>query len=317
MFRTLLSALSPAGRRARLSIFIFHRVLPERDPLFPGEVTRADFDAICGWLRAWCNVMPLGHAARALKEGTLPSRAAAITFDDGYADNHAQAAPVLAKHGLPATFFIASGFLDGGRMWNDTVIEAIRGCRASQLDLSATCAAALGALPLQTDDQRREAIGTIIAGTKYLEPAERIRWVDAVACCCGTPLPDDLMMSSGQVLALHRAGHTIGAHTVNHPILQSMKRPSALREVAESRRMLEDIIGGAVALFAYPNGKPNSDYGAEAVEIVRELGFDAACSTASRAACIGDDVHQLPRYTPWERSKARFGMRMARTLLAG
>jgi peptidoglycan/xylan/chitin deacetylase (PgdA/CDA1 family) len=69
--------------------------------------------------------------------GALPERAAAITFDDGYADNFTRALPLLREQGLPATFFVATGFLDGGRMWNDTISEAIRRCNEDVVDLSA------------------------------------------------------------------------------------------------------------------------------------------------------------------------------------
>ena len=55
-----------------------------------------------------------------LLKGDLPARPAVITFDDGYADNRTVALPILQAHGLTATFFVATGFLDGGRMWNDT-----------------------------------------------------------------------------------------------------------------------------------------------------------------------------------------------------
>ena len=126
MIKPLLTLLSPAGRRARLSVLIFHRVLPRPDPLFPGVIDAAGFDAICRWVKGWFNVLALDDAARRLRDGSLPERALAITFDDGYADNHDVALPILLRHGLPATFFIATGFLDGGRMWNDTVIESIR-----------------------------------------------------------------------------------------------------------------------------------------------------------------------------------------------
>jgi len=148
LMKTLLALMSPAGARGRLSILIFHRVVPQRDPLFPAEVTRADFDAICGWLRAWCNVLALDQAVQALAQGTLPTRAVALTFDDGYADNHDHALPVLQRHGLTATFFVASGFLNGGRMWNDSVIEAVRHAPATELDLRDTEAQSLGVLPL-------------------------------------------------------------------------------------------------------------------------------------------------------------------------
>lgn len=133
--RPLFQLLSPSGARARLSVLIFHRVLPQPDPLFPDEIDAARFDAILGWLRSWFNVLPLDEAAQRLKDGSLPARAAALSFDDGYADNHDIALPLLQKHGLPCSFFIATGFLDGGRMWNDTLIESIRLSTKPLLDL--------------------------------------------------------------------------------------------------------------------------------------------------------------------------------------
>ena len=60
----------------------------------------------------------------------------AITFDDGYEDNERIAAPILSKLGMPATFFIASDYLDGGRMFNDLIVAAFAGCKRSSLDLS-------------------------------------------------------------------------------------------------------------------------------------------------------------------------------------
>lgn len=314
LIRSLLSVLSPTGRRARLSILIFHRVLPVRDPLFPGEVTRSEFSDICGWLRAWCQVLPLEQAALALQQGTLPARAVSITFDDGYADNHDHALPVLQQHGLTATFFVASGFLDGGRMWNDTVIEAVRRSNCAHLNLNGTLAEALGSLPLGSLQQRRTAISSILAATKYLPPADRNGWVAALAEKANVPLPNDLMMRSEQVRALHRAGMAIGAHTLHHPILRGLPHAQVRTEIADNRQALTQLVGKPVSLFAYPNGRPGMDYDDDTVSVVRELGFSAAVSTAWRAARRDDDLLQLPRYTPWERSAARFGLRMAHTL---
>ena len=135
-FKHAFSLASPAGAHARLSILIFHRVFAERDPLFPDEPDIVRFDEILGWVKQWLNVLPLEEAVVRLRSGSLPARAAAITFDDGYADNLTCAVPVLAKHGLNATFFIATGFTDGGRMWNDTVIESIRSATVPEIDCS-------------------------------------------------------------------------------------------------------------------------------------------------------------------------------------
>jgi peptidoglycan/xylan/chitin deacetylase (PgdA/CDA1 family) len=86
-------ALSPGGPRARLSVLIFHRVLPRPDPLFPGEPDAARFDWQLRLLKRWFDILPLPDAVHALREGRLPARALAITFDDGYADNCTVALP--------------------------------------------------------------------------------------------------------------------------------------------------------------------------------------------------------------------------------
>lgn len=311
MLSLFLGLQSPAGARARLSVLIFHRVLPEPDPLFPGEMHAASFDAVCGWVRGWFNVLPLDEATRRLAEGTLPARAMAITFDDGYADNQQVAAPILRRHGLTATFFVATGFIDGGRMWNDTVIEAIRRTTAERIDLSAIEGLeSLGALPLTRATDRRAAIDAVIGRVKYFEPAQLAVAVGGVARAAAAVLPDNLMMSSLQVRDLHRQGQRIGAHTVHHPILSRIAPAEARDEILRSKRTLEALLDGPVDLFAYPNGKPGQDYAPEHAELVRDLGFKAAVSTAWGAARRGDDVFQLPRFTPWDHSRWRYGARL-------
>lgn len=315
MLRPLFSLTSPGGPRGRLSILIFHRVVAEPDPLFPGEVDARRFDELCSWLARWFRVLPLDAAARELAEGRLPRRALAITFDDGYADNHDVALPILKKHGLCATFFVATGFLDGGRMWNDGVIEAVRRSSRSRLDLGGLGIDGPAEFTLADAASRRAAIDAILGAIKYRPMAERTALVAAIAERSGAQLPDDLMMSSAQVRALHRAGMQIGAHTVSHPILATLPRPEAQREIDESRRALEAIVGERIGLFAYPNGVPGRDFNDETVRIVAELGFDCAVTTGRGASHVSTDRLRLPRFTPWDRSRWRFGARLAHNLV--
>ena len=314
----LLQLLSPAGSRARLNVLIFHRVLPQPDPLFPDEVDAARFDEMLGWLKSWFQVLPLDEAARRLQEGSLPARAAALSFDDGYADNHDVALPLLQKHGLPCSFFVATGFLDGGRMWNDTLIESVRRSSKPVLDLRGLRDGRgedLGQHALGDTASRRAALANLIGRVKYLPPEPRVACVDAIAERAEVRPPEDLMMSSEQVRALRRAGMQIGAHTVSHPILATLDAKQAADEMGRSRDALQALLGERVGLFAYPNGKPGTDYlpGVHPA-LVRELGFDAAVSTRWAAARRGEDVFQIPRFTPWDRGRLKFGLRLVRNL---
>ena len=311
MIRTMARCLSPPGARGRLSILIFHRVMSRSDPLLPDVPDAQRFEQVLRWVARWFQVLPLDEAVARLASASLPARAAAITFDDGYADNATMALPALQRVGLPATFFVATSFLDGGRMWNDTVIESVRACRAPRLDLDAT---GLGCFEIEDLDQKRRAIDQLLPAIKYLEPARREAAVASVQEACGNPLPDNLMMSSGQVLALRQAGMQIGAHTRTHPILARIGEREAVAEIEGSKHDLEALLGERVSLFAYPNGKPGADYTANHADMVRRAGFAAALSTAPGAAFAGSDPFQLPRFTPWDRRSLRFGLRLVANL---
>lgn len=311
LLKALMNLASPAGGAGRLSILIFHRVLPEIDPMFPNEMHARRFDEVCGWLKSWFNVLPLDNAIEQMKAGTLPARAAAITFDDGYADNHDVAAPILQAHGLKATFFISTGVLDGGRMWNDTVIEAVRACRSPSMDLAE---AGLGSHRIDTHAHRCAAVGSLLGKIKYLDPVKREEAVACVQDCVGVPLPDDLMMTSEQVRRLHQMGMQIGGHTCSHPILASLSDSDAFDEIVDGKRTLETLLQQRIGLFAYPNGKPTVDYLEKHVQMVRRAGFDAAVSTSPGVSRAGTDAFQLPRYSPWGRRRLQYGFRMLANL---
>ena len=317
MIRPLFRWLSPPGPRARLSILIFHRVLPQPDPLFPGEIDAMRFSEICAWLGSWFNVLPLDQAVQRLRDGSLPGRPLSITFDDGYADNYRVALPILLQHGLTATFFISTGFLDGGRMWNDTVIESIHATALRELDLRGIGGIDLEGAPIDSIDARRAAIERIIAATKYLDAASRQAVVDTIAERAEADLPDDRMMTSVEVIGLRAAGMHLGAHRASPPILARLDRAAARSEIEEGKRVLEALTTAPVELFAYPNGKPGEDYSDETVALVREAGFSAAVSTASGVADRHSDPFQLPRFTPWDRSRLKFGVRLGLNLWTG
>lgn len=312
LLRWIFATRSPAGAGARLSTLIFHRVHAEPDPLFPDEVDAARFDRICSWLAAWFRVLRFDDAVHRLRSGTLPDRALAITFDDGYADNHDVALPILARHGLPATFFVTTDYLEGGVMWNDRIIEAIRCTDRAEIDVSSLGIAGPAVVGLADMPQRRSALQALIGGVKYLEPQARLAAVEAIERALGCRPAAPLMMRPTQVVALHRAGMLVGAHTKSHPILARLDTERAREEIEGSRRVLEGLLGVRVLTFAYPNGRPHEDYGPEAVALVADAGFEAACTTARGTADASTSPLEIPRFTPWDRSRLRFGLRLAK-----
>lgn len=303
---------SPGAKNGNLSVLFFHRVLAQPDMLIPDEPTADGFDTTLGWLQKQFRLMPLDEAVRRLAEGTLPPAAAAITFDDGYRDNHEVAAPLLKRRGIPATFFIASRFLDGGLMWNDGIAEAIRHCTQSDIALPEL---GLSSLPMGTWPQRRSALHTLLQKLKYLPLAERDRAVRAVQAACRTTITTDLMMSSDQVRDLHRQGFGIGAHTCHHPILTALPDIEAEREIVQGRADLQTCIDSEVPLFAYPNGRISKDFDKRHRDIARRAGFAAAFTTEPGVCRGSSDFWSLPRFTPWDRVRWKFHLRMIRNTL--
>lgn len=306
LVKALFRLVSPGGAGGKLSIFIFHRVLPELDPLLPWEPDRRQFDGIVSLISRAFTVLTLGEAVRKLAAGTLPPCAAVITFDDGYADNYGEARAILLKHGVPATFFIATGFLDGGRMWNDDVIEGVRRVAKGTLDLSEY---QLGVHHLGDVGSRVRCYQKILLGLKYRPHDVRQSIAREVARTCGLEEASALMMTSSELLALSQSGMEIGAHTDTHPILCSLSDHEAEQEISRGRSRLEEILGRSVNVFAYPNGVPGVDYVGSHVDMVRRAGFAAAVSTAAGVARQGSDRQQLPRFTPWDRTVGRFALR--------
>jgi len=294
---------------ARLQVLIFHRVLPEADRVYPGQPDARTFERILGNLKRMYRVLPLGDALDRLREGRLQHGCAALTFDDGYADNFRVALPLLKKHDVPATIYVATRYLDGGIMFNDIIWEACRSTPLESVDLDLV---GLGHRQLATSAQRRQCASDVIMAIEYLGLEERDRRAHAVASLLRAVLPTDLMMTSEEVANLPGELITVGAHTHSHPILTRLPDHAAAQDIDLGRQRLQAITGQPVEHFAYPNGKPGDDYDARHVAMIKNQSFKSAVSTVSGVHVGTGDFFQIPRYTPWRVDGLRFGMMMLR-----
>ena len=309
LFSPVMRLAYPGGHTGRLPVLMYHRVLPEWDPLQPGVPHLRQMDAQFAALAQFFQVMTVEDAAEQLTQGRLPARALCITFDDGYRDNHDAVLPLLLKHGLKANFYIATAYLDGGRMFNDTVIEAIRRVPTGDLDLTDW---GLPRMSITDVASRRDAITQITGVIKYFEVDKRQAFCDALASHADSPLPDDVMMRSEHVTALDRAGMSIGGHTVNHVILEKADDDQARDEIIQNRDVLHSLIGHAPKTFAYPNGKPIRDYAAKHARMVRDAGYVAAVSAAVGVGDSRTDVFQIPRFVLNDSSPVKVFLRTFR-----
>lgn len=290
--------------RAGLAVLIYHRVGSEADPLRPRMATADEFGRQMRVLARYFRPCGLAEGMRLLREDRLPARSVAVTFDDGYADNARIALPILVETRVPATFFIATSYLDGGRMWNDTVIEAVRRIVPGEHRYPH---AGLDRISVPSSLDRRSLVLELLGALKHLPQAERQAAADALRELAGQPLPGGLMMSRREVRTLVDAGMDVGGHTRSHPILSGLSAERAEEEIAGGLEDLAGIVGRRPALFAYPNGRRGVDYGDREVAILRRLGIAAALVTHRGIVTRESDPLQAPRLTPLHRDALRFG----------
>ena len=304
-------ALSPRTK-SHAVVLMYHRVADcEFDP-WNLCVSPQRFEDQLESLEREYRILPLQDLASSEPGG----KAVAITFDDGYADNLYAAAPALERRGAPACFFLTSGALDMPRefWWDELERFLLReGALPPAIEISvgsqrvfepgraaepvtdlrqqihanppwkAAPSTRLGffyavwqALRLLNEHDRRialEEIATQVAGDGGTRPSHR------------SMTRDEALRLAGM------AGMQIGAHSVTHAVLPALAPEKQAAEIGDSKRQLEDLLGRPVTGFAYPFG----DYGPAAAELVREAGFEWACTTESGGVNADTDPFRMPR----------------------
>lgn len=293
-------------------VLIYHRI-DDGDSDFRIETTPvALFDRQMGYLARHFRVLALDEILRRLGDGTpLPSRCAAVTFDDGYEDNYLHAFPVLKRYRIPATLFLAVGSIDTGKaLWFDRVLRAFEGTNRTRLELP------WGEAPLsfRTRAERARAADRTLYSLMPLPNAQRLERVEALVSLLadgGSPAPQVPMLHWTQIRAMADGGVAIGSHTVHHPVLTTITPKEAAWELRESKRVIEAEIGRAVSLFAYPVGK-GGHYSRETMRIVADAGYAAALTTRPGSNARTQDRYELKRIRSWDPALPAFALTLTR-----
>jgi peptidoglycan/xylan/chitin deacetylase (PgdA/CDA1 family) len=259
----------------------YHRI-GEVDDLDSGIVSTslAELEWQARWLRDHVRVLD-GTEVLAYLRGALTLRAPAVcvTFDDGYADNLA-AGRLLERLGVPAIFFVTSGFVGTQNIaeW-DRIAFAVKRTKRPELEVAAVAGQGPWRVAIA---EREQTVSRVKRIYREIPTARQSEFVAAVEAAAGTSAESALggrapFMSWSDVQALHRLGHTIGAHSHSHPILSTLGADEQRRELAESKRLIEEQLGAPVATMAYPVGKPHT-FTAETRRLARECGYEACFS---------------------------------------
>jgi peptidoglycan/xylan/chitin deacetylase (PgdA/CDA1 family) len=320
--------------RPRGLILMYHRVAEvELDP-WSLSVTPQRFDEHLQVLREHRHLLGLSQLVDVQRRGRIPRGAVAITFDDGHADNLHTAKPLLQRHGVPATVFVAAGQVDSQRefWWDELERIMLRPGRLPDM------------LELQIDNTtRRWDVGTasnygeadyrrdrtlraweaepgsrmalyysVWSVLRTLPYGARTQALDALLTWAGAPLAPraaNRAVTRDELHALMEGGLVgIGAHTMTHPSLPAHPLAVQKEEIRGSKVLLEHMLGREITSFAFPFG----DFTLDTIALVREAGFTVACTTRAGSVGVGGDTLQLPRFEVRNWSKDEFARGLRR-----
>ncbi|MCX5765303.1 MAG: polysaccharide deacetylase family protein [Gemmatimonadetes bacterium] len=282
-------------------ILLYHRV--DAPALDPNDlaVTPSHFEGQLRILSALGEPLGLDEFERRRIDGTLPARAIAVTFDDGYRDNLTNAAPALARARVPATVFVSTGRIGSPRgFWWDELAA-----------LLLTTTHHEGTLTVHLDDggpshvritpaQARAVYALLSERLRIAPAASRDRAIETIAAALGRPLPDAQVAracTTDELRALASfPGIRLGGHSVSHSVMSRQSPEELRRETVACRAQLTEVLGGhAPTAFAYPYGATH-DISCAAVDAVRAAGYAMACANIPDAAWRASDPFRLPRH---------------------
>jgi len=294
------------SRRRGPLILLYHRIAEVFPDPFSLCVTAEHFAQHLQTLRRQAFPISLRNLAAAWGRGEAPRRAVAVTFDDGYADNLSVAKPLLDQFDVPATFFVATGYIDDGREFWWDLLERILlqpGTLPARLRLTIDGSSQewfLGDGPNYSEEScarwrtwtvadgedptpRHTLYRSLWQGLLPLNAAARETVVESLRAWAGAhdqgrPTHRPLTAQELNELA---AGTLVevGGHTVSHPLLAGLPFDDQRAEIQGCKVWLEDRLDRQVWTFAYPFGW-RSAYTPATMRLVRDAGFACACAAA-------------------------------------
>lgn len=250
-------------------------------------------------LHAGFEVVPLSRLTQALAQGnSLPPQTVAITVDDGYADFYRYAYPVLKRHGLPATMYVVSDFVDQKIwLWPDKVRFILAGTRQTEFAFDLGHGAQIYQLADPTD--RHRAWNDIADHCLTLPERDKQDYLGRLATSLGVtmperPTPQYAALTWDEVREMQVHGIEFGSHTCTHPKLTKLDLTELDRELQLSKTRIEAMIDTPVDSFCYPNGS-RADFNIQVQERVRLAGYRNA-TVGFHDSHLVDDLYALRRY---------------------
>jgi peptidoglycan/xylan/chitin deacetylase (PgdA/CDA1 family) len=248
-----------------------------------------------------CSVLSLDAALRSMRDGTLPSRSVALTFDDGCQDFALRVTPLLREFDVPATVYVTTYYADKRLPVFDPAVRYVlwRGRSACNVDLLPD--ASIGSVESLSDAGVRDTLAASIrayAQDRGLSAAEKNALLRRVAQRVKVDFDEIVesgrlqIMTSEQLRALPADLVSVQLHTHRHCTPRT--RDEFLLELEDNRRALDRMRGSESEYrhFCYPSG----DFAAEHLPWLRDAGVQSATTCTPGLATRDHDPMLLPRF---------------------
>jgi peptidoglycan/xylan/chitin deacetylase (PgdA/CDA1 family) len=301
-----------AGVRSPVLVLGYHRVVEDFDRAsrhaIPAMlVSRAMLERHLSWVSRTHTFVTLDEAARAMTSDEAPARPlAALTFDDGYADVHDVALPLLDRMGIPATVFVVTDLVGSDALLAHDVLYVLlrdglgRGVAPGDLLDHINRGMGFPSVAMARALLKGDPLAATRAALTTMPLRQITRLVGSLVEAFGPP---DLgpvaprLLTWEMVARLQAAGHGIGSHTRSHPFLTGEAAEQVAEEAGGSRAALRRRLGSSVRHFAYPDGR----FTRGIVDAVATAGYDYAWGVCSHQDTRRPEL-SLPRRLLWERS---------------
>lgn len=294
--RRFASARTGRARSSCAAILVYHSV-GAQDGTGTARVSAANFSEQMAVLRDR-RVVGTGEIASRVRRGLNPGGCVAITFDDGYADTATDALPALQACSLPASVYVATGFVASQNpfFWDEIpqLIEA-RAHSSERLELEVRGSRRVWLIGGEAE--RRLATAIVQRLAQSLSRHERddvLRQLRSGAEGCapaGRPMtPEELRRFAAA------PGMDVGSHTVDHTSLRFQPPDEQRRELRAANQHLATWLGDGERGFAYPFGAPGVDFDQRTQALVAAEGYSYGLANVPGVVDRHSDLYALPRF---------------------
>ncbi len=259
----ILNLMKARGQSRVLVAPAFHRVDSEavrRFSLHCGvlDTDRSKFDAQMELVGSSFVSLTASEAGRMLaQEQAWPARPALVTFDDGYADVVTCALPVLRRHGVKATLFVAPYYVEERDVpWWDWVAHCFHHTEREEVRVGypERCR-----FPMTGDGACEAAVRGMIGAIGRARDLDLGRLKAEVEGATGvgvaqSELAEHNIVTWNMLRQWIDEGHEVGAHGMRHRPLTGLSENELELELRESRRLIRERLGVNVETISYPGG---------------------------------------------------------------